>query len=138
MNNCVLQNWVQQLTWKEQSALLTAIRGSDQTYDHNVRSLVRWVRRATLYDADVEGVFLKFGELPDIKALKKSLEYMTVHFVSHLMHALEIIGYKSDKKKEKGIAFAYYSMICEILHCNIETEEQMNLRLKDNRETVIT
>lgn len=138
MNNCVLQNWVQQLTWKEQSALLTAIRGSDQTFDHNIRSLVRWVRRATLYDADVNGVFLKFGELPEQKALKKSLEYMTVHFVSHLMHALEIIGYKAEKMSERQIAFNYYELICEILHCNIETEEQMNERLKDNREEVFT
>lgn len=132
-----MQKWVQKLTWKEQSSILTAIRGSDALYNENVRSLVRWLRRVTLKDADVNGNFVHFGKLPTEKDLKPSLEYMTVHFVSHLMHALEIIGYKSKSDANAQIAFEFYLQICKVLHCNPETLDEMNVRLKDNREKIV-
>lgn len=133
-NNCVIQDWVQELTWKEQSSILTSIRGNDQSFDPRMRSLVRWIRRVTLHDADVNGVFVKHGDLPLIKDLKQILEYQSVHFVSHLMHTLEIIGYKAVDDTTRNTGVLYYSAICDMLHCNMETKEQMNKRLEDNRE----
>lgn len=133
-NNCVLQKWVQELTWKEQSAILTSIRGSDEFYIPQLRSLVRWIRRTTLYDADLNGTFVKHGALPSKGELKPCLEYMRVHFVSHLMHTLEIIGYRCPDDDIAEIAEGYYVNMCDILHCNPETREEMDVRLKDNRE----
>ena len=133
-HDCVLQKWVHNLTWKEQSALLTAIRGSDAVFDPNIRFLVRWIRRITLYDADVGGKFVHNAKIPKPDELKSSLEYLTIHFVSHLMHGLEIIGYGHPDPITKQQAFDSYRIICEILHCGTETFEQMKERLKDNRE----
>lgn len=133
-NNCVLQTWVQNLTWKEQSAIMTAVRGSDEFYNPLLRSLVRWLRRSTLYDADLDGTFVKYGDLPTEKDLKPILEYMRVHFVSHLMHGLQIIAYRCPDDKISDTARYYYFKICEMLHCNPETLDQMDARLKDKRE----
>lgn len=135
-NNCVIQDWVQALTWKEQSSILTSIRGSDHSFDPRLRSLVRWIRRVTLHDADVNGVFVKHGELPKLKELKELLEYQSVHFVSHLMHTLEVIGYKASGELTRNTGLLYYTAICELLHCNVETKDQMDERLKDNREKI--
>lgn len=133
-SDSVIKDWVHKLTWKEQSALFTAIRGSDAQFNPHVRSVVRWLRNCILYDADVNGVFVKFGVLPQPKDLKNGLEYMTVHFVGHLMHGLQIIGYRCPDEEDAKLALGYYIIICHILHCNPETEEQMTQRLKDNRK----
>lgn len=132
----VLQPWLEKLTWKEQSALLTAIRGNDDFYNTNVRTLVRWLRRQTLYDADINGTFIKHGDLPEPTELKKDLEYMRLHFVSHLMHGLQIIGYKHPIIGISKTGYDYYKSICHTLHCEMESEEDMNERLKDNREKI--
>jgi hypothetical protein len=135
-SDCVLQKWVLKLTWKEQSALLTSIRGSDTVYDTNLRYLVRWIRRITLYDADVNGKFVHNAKIPEHDELQHSLEYLSMHFVSHLMHGLQIIGYEHPDEIIKEQAFVCYKKICETLHCNVETREQMSERLKDNRELI--
>lgn len=133
-NNCVIQDWVQELSWKAQSSILTSIRGSDQSFDPRLRSLVRWIRRVTLYDADVNGVFVKHGELPNVTELKSLIEYQSVHFVSHLMHTLEIIGYSATEEQTRNTGIFYYAAMCELLHCNMESKSQMDKRLEDNRE----
>lgn len=135
-NNCVMKKWVQELTWKEQSAILTAIRGSDERYIPELRSLVRWLRKQTLYNADVDGTFLMIIGMASVKDLKPVLEYVTIHFASHLFHAFEIVGYKHPEEVERIRAIEYYKLFCEMLHCNPETKEQMEKRLTDNREEI--
>lgn len=129
-----MQKWTHDLTWKEQSALLTAIRGSDEVFNEDVRALVRWIRRVVLYDADVKGKFVHNGRILPREKVKPTFEYMTVHFVTHIMHALEIIGYKHPGFIISKQAEECYKTICEVLHCNPEDVKQMNARLKDNRE----
>jgi hypothetical protein len=48
----VLQTWVQQLTFMQQSVLITAIRGPDGIDKNHVsKLLIRWLRRCVLYSA---------------------------------------------------------------------------------------
>lgn len=48
----VLQNWVHQLTFMQQSVLMAAVRGPDGIRkDHPVKALVRWYRRCFLISA---------------------------------------------------------------------------------------
>lgn len=48
----VLQEWVQRLTFMQQSVLITAMRGPDGiAKDHVSKLLIRWLRRCVLYSA---------------------------------------------------------------------------------------
>lgn len=51
-NNCVLQDWVCELTFMKQSVLIAAIRGPDGIEkNHASKMLIRWLRRCVLYSA---------------------------------------------------------------------------------------
>lgn len=48
----VLQPWVEQLSWMQQSVLLTSLRGPDGIRkDHTSKLLIRWLRRCVVYSA---------------------------------------------------------------------------------------
>jgi len=50
--SCVLQQWVQNLSFMQQSVLLTAMRGPDGVEKNHVsKLLIRWLRRCVLYSA---------------------------------------------------------------------------------------
>lgn len=52
MSKSVIQAWVQELTFMQQSVLITAIRGPDGLEkDHVAKLLIRWLRRCVLYSA---------------------------------------------------------------------------------------
>lgn len=137
MNNCVMKQWLQELSWKTQSALMTSIRGNDEFEAPNVRNFIRWIRSVCFYDADASGTFVKF-DTSTMKVLKSEIEYMRIHFLSHLMHGLEIIAYKHPNVAERNTAFYLYDRMCDILHCNVESEKDMDNRLVDNREKIDT
>lgn len=133
MTDSVIQSWVQKLTWKEQSSLLTTVRGTDNSFNPNLRSLIRWIRSCILNEADVNGVFLKHGVLPNNDDLFKELEYQSVHFLNHLLLSLAILSYKGKDEKMKNIAYNYYVDICRELHCIPEAHSYLEISMKDNR-----
>ena len=46
MSKCVLQPWVLNLTYMQQSVLITSVRGPDGIRkDHVAKLLLRWLRR---------------------------------------------------------------------------------------------
>ncbi len=132
----VLQPWVEKLSWKTQSALMTAVRGSDTNYNEETRLLCRFFRRCILKDADIDGTFIKHGEMfnPNTVNIKKLFEYLPVHFVGHLMHGLQIIGYLCPYEDRRRFAYRMYYMYCQVMHCEVEKKVAMEFRLIDNRE----
>lgn len=138
MSNSVVKPWMDKLTWKEQSAIFTAIRGSDVHDNRVIRNLIRWIRRQAFYDADINGSFVKVDNsiLSVPGNLKPALEYETVHFASHLFHAVQIIGIKHPNEQIREIALGYYYLFCDMLHLGPEPHISYNRRLKDNREKI--
>ena len=52
MSKCVLQPWVLNLTYMQQSVLITSVRGPDGIRkDHVAKLLLRWLRRCFLVSA---------------------------------------------------------------------------------------
>ena len=137
MPDSVIKPWVNTLTWKAQSALMTAVRGCDSDDAPHTRDAVRWLRRQIFYDADVEGTFVKtvIGSVSP-KVIKRELEYMSIHFVGHLAHGMQIIGYKHPDENVRIFALGWYNDFCQMLHCDPEPEFAMDGRLTDNREKV--
>jgi hypothetical protein len=62
----------------------------------------------------------------------RSLDQYPFHFVMHLMHAAEILGYKHpDQNRRVFWINLYCTIVYEHLHCEVESMEMMDLRLAD-------
>lgn len=136
MNESVIRPWMNGLTWKEQSAIFTAIRGSDNHENESLKNLIRWLRRQVFYDADIDGTFIKANKMVTYKEFKPMLEYETLHFVSHLFHAIQILSERHPDEYVRDMSRMYYEAFCEMLHCAPESYIKFSERLKDNRENI--
>jgi len=56
----------------------------------------------------------------------KSLDHYPAHYIMHVLHATEIVAYKSP---EGADWLWFYERLCKCIHVNPETEEQLDLRL---------
>ena len=127
----VLQAWMAELPWKQQSVIFSSLRGPDLSRPIAVKKLNRWLRSVTQNNADPSTEYMKKIVLPKIEDLKEEVGYCTMHYFTHLLHALEIIGYNHPEEKTKDIAIRYYAAMVDFLHLNPETKEQLNKRLED-------
>jgi len=152
----VLQPWVCELTFMQQSVLITACRGPDTLHKNHIsKQLCRWMRRCFLYSAFEKVVFEdpyqsgggsftgpcvatdKRGKICIDAALDqylKSVDEVPHHFHLHLMHAAEILGYKHPNLDHRKWWNKVYIRIVKDAHLNPETEEQMDKRLGDCHE----
>ena len=127
----VLQDWMGELTWKQQSVVLSSLRGPDNFRFPGIKIVNRWLRGVTQNNADSSTEYMRKLELPPIEQLCEEAEYTSVHYFCHLMHALEIIGYNCPEREIAGIAEDYYLGLVNALHLNPETKEQLDKRLED-------
>lgn len=132
----VVQKWVTQYcTWKEQTVLFCAMRGPDAGGSGFVKLVTRWLRSVVLKNAAPHKTFmgdtnfLRISEIADHDPL--CLDMLPVHFLGHLMHAMQVVGLRHPEWEAKGRAWEAYSDLCNFLHINPETVQQMNMRLKD-------
>lgn len=135
----VFQPWVLELPWKMQSVLMTATRGPDDNRHKHIKMANRWIRDKLFFDADPANPFIiKAGDIEPEKILHElqlELEYTTVHYFGHFIHAFEIVGYMHPDKAVGNSAANVYTMLCnEVLHLPPETSWQMQLRLRDVTE----
>ncbi len=152
----VLQNWVTNLSYMQQSVLIASIRAPDGLpKDHPVKVIMRWYRRCVLiraFDNKVAkdpyelggGSFT--GPFTDSHAAEMKIKYfdevrgvylrhvdeMPHHFQLHMMHAAQIIGYKHYDPIIAEWWKIFYEMIVNDAHLFPETEKDMSIRLGDN------
>ena len=139
----VLQNWVMELPLREQGTLLTAVRGCDLTpkfpLDSLERRLVGSIRFAFLNPADPREVDREPGcffisEPPDpAKEKFSALGHYPLHWLSHVMHAMEIIGYRHPNQSLRYRFHDLYRAMVHSLHLNIEQCSEMISRLSEDR-----
>lgn len=127
----VLQDWMGELPWKQQSVILSSLRGPDTSRPGNVKIINRWLRGITQHNADSTTDYMKKIDFPSLESFQRDLEYCTMHYYCHLMHTLEIIGYNHPEENIKDIALRYYAAMVEFQHLNPETKEELNKRLED-------
>lgn len=149
MKKCVLQDWVHELSFMQQSVLITATRGPDGIRkDHISKVLLRWLRRCYMLSAfdktvlsdpyDPRGgsftgpCIIELNEA--VNTYLRSVDEIPHHFHLHLMHASEILGYKHPNLKIRNFWKGFYLRIVKDAHLNIESEEQMDKRLGDNKK----
>jgi hypothetical protein len=153
----VLQPWVEELTFMQQSVLISSVRGPDNSTKYGpVKMILRWYRRCILISA-MEGEVLtdpvdpRGGSFTGPSYVKNSwswqnnmdglvYDYMKIqdslpfHFQSHMMHAIEILGYKHPDDRIRAWWLSVYVRLVNALHLHPETEEEMDRRLGDSIE----
>jgi hypothetical protein len=149
----VIKGWITRLTFKQQTVLLAAIRGCDGVQREDIsKKIVRRYRSVILEDADgtIDATKERYESMSpndpryvpphfmntyvsdlDIKIFLKSMDHYPMHWLFHFLHAVEILGYKHPQVKEREWWHDLYRKMVEALHLNIETEEEMDERLKD-------
>ena len=131
----VVQEWVNVLTWKEQTVLFCAIRGTDSFGSKDLKLITRWIRSIVLNNAAPNKTFMKETNFRDINIIADEnplvFDMIPVHYFGHLLHALEIIGYEHPSDNIKIKSITAYNNLCTYLHLNPESKIEMMARLKD-------
>lgn len=153
----VTQEWIHELTYMQQTVLLTAVRGPDGVGKyHPSKYMLRWLRRCFLICA-LEGIPLttpydpRGGSFtgPSYDTIDpthdwyapmdkifgtylKSLDELPHHFQLHFMHAAEIIGYKHPDMKIRAWWHDVYFELARDMHLHPESEEELDRRLGDD------
>ena len=133
--NHVVKEWLAECSWKEQTVVLCALRGTDTSGSPELKAMTRWIRRVALHNAAPRKTFMREEPFLRIKEAAETrpliFDMLPVHFLGHLTHAFEVIGYRHPEKAVGEQAITAYYDLCEYLHVNPESGEQMALRLKD-------
>lgn len=142
----VLQDWVMELLLREQGTLLTAVRGCDSEPKSwtktgvafsQGRRLTAFIRYCFMNPADSreidyeEGAF--FRSIPPEIFKPSEFGHLPEHWYAHVMHSLEIIGYRHPVEEIAKICNKLYIKMVHNLHLNPETKEQMINRLSEDR-----
>lgn len=143
--NSVLQDWVINLPLRHQGTLLTAVRGCDNEpkqwtatgfSDSPSRRITAYIRFCFMNPADIREVNISgafFQSEPPCPFRPSEFGHLPQHWYVHIMHALEIIGYKHPDVMIKQKTYQLYTNMVSNLHLNIEYETQMDSRLTEDR-----
>jgi hypothetical protein len=135
----VLHDWVHALTFQQQALLMTGMRGPDENNKYNAaKAITRYLRGAICkpagnWDGDNDNDFMwgnynYFIEHAD--AFWHDHDAYPHHFIMHLIHCAEVIGYKMPGFQSEYWR-EFYIEACHAFHMTPETEEQMDKRLND-------
>jgi hypothetical protein len=133
----VIRDWLQSLAWKEQTVLLTAIRGCDnRPIEDPVKPIIQEYRSIVLHDAvpsENDGFMKKFNDEERDRFLKHIDEY-PLHWFKHFLHAVEIVGYKHPDDDIRDRWNNLYVKLCrDGLKVNTEKSHQLDERLSDGK-----
>lgn len=136
----VLQEWMNDLSWKMQTVIITGIRGCDGLSKKDVsKHISRAIRQVSLRNADATTTYMNHPldeAVASAKLMCDDLDKYPVHFVLHLAHACEIIGYKHPLTDTREKFIGIYRLIVWNMHLQPETELMLDHRLSDRKETV--
>lgn len=138
-HSSVIQDWLMLCSWKMQTVLLASFRGCDGL-DKNDPSkhFTKKMRSSILKNADTssgfhgsEVILTEFEKTMIDKFFSNSLDKYPVHWLMHFLHASEIIFYKCHIHNLKEYWGYFYKSGVKALHLNVETIEEMEMRLSD-------
>lgn len=145
--NSVLQDWVMDLPLREQGTLLTAVRGCDlapkewdetgsyvrETPERRLTAFIRFafMKPADPREVDIPGAFFQSSPPKTLKV--SALGHYPLHWYSHVMHALEVIGYRHPIDPVRQAALGCYLQLVKNLHLRHECYEDFYTRLSEDR-----
>lgn len=139
----VVKPLVSTVSWKAQTVLFSAIRGCDAVGKNDIsKKIIRKLRRAILFNAGPESSEFMTSNITEkeLYEFSKNIDAYPVHFLLHLIHASEIIGYCNNGDNENDIVdkeffMNFYLMMVKAFHMEPESYQTMKFRLRDGVET---
>lgn len=155
-NRSVVQPWVSMIPFMQQALLFTAMRGPDGLPKYTAgKDVVRFLRGAVLLPASPSGSdpeydpssFMVHGykcyptRTDDYDPAEHHFwdrctgEFLADndayphHFIMHLVHAAEVIGYKHPDPRINYWWLTFYCNMCANFHMDAEIEAEMDLRM---------
>lgn len=132
-NSSVLQDWLVVIPIRMQSTLILGLRGPDTHTCPNIKKITRWLRGLAFKPGNPANVKEFMGTAPDRIVEKsevaKELEFCSQHYYSHLMHALEVVGYNHPNADVAARAFALFQDMCRLFHLPAESYYAFKERL---------
>jgi hypothetical protein len=130
----VLQPWVERLGLRHQGVLMACVRGCDSVPKEDpTKALARCFRATILRSFDPKPTsFIEHVSEKELchrmRAVLTNRDHYPIHFIMHLMHGSEIVGYKWP---DPAAVFwrVFYIKLTQCFHLNIETEDQLDARL---------
>lgn len=153
----VLQSWVTELSFMQQSVLIASVRGPDGIRkDHVAKLLLRWLRRCIMISAferrvltsplepcggsftgpslplPASGYYDWNNEMDKlVKNYLSTVDELPHHFQLHFMHAAEILGYHHNITLIREWWYDTYLSLVNDMHLTPETKADMDKRLGD-------
>ena len=136
----ILRNWAMLLPIRHQGVLIAAVRGCDNCpRENSAKPIVRALRYAFLVPADereldypsafMQKTFTKV----EAKGFLSYWDHYPIHFILHLMHAVQVVGYKHPDLEVRHEFISLYRAMVEKLHVVPESDFQMDQRLTEDR-----
>jgi hypothetical protein len=144
----VQPTWCRELSVQQQSVLFLAGRGPDGVGKAHPCKAIQVAYRGCVFVAAMYGRCLEWGERADsfmsldvfadserwqkaVDEFFKHHDALPHHYLMHLMHGAQILGYKHPDSRFREHWNDFYIVMCENMHVNVETEVQMDERLND-------
>ena len=139
----VVQSWVSNdnISLKQQTVILSSLRGCDGQSKHDIsKNFIRKIRNTVLINAgaDDSSFITDCMTLEDVREFAEDCDKYPIHFVMHLCHCCEIIGFKHPTPDIKYWFYNAYLTIVDALHLKPENEYQCDERLRDGVNTPFT
>lgn len=151
----ILQDWVLELGLRHQGVLLTAVRGCDTAPKDDPSKLFCRMLRGTFLNAHcgdsrraqsfIESPFTyklgllspnPFSDLMEqFQAFRKNLDHYPHHYVMHVIHAIEIIGYYHSQQSVADIFRRFYFALVNGLHLTPESKHDLDRRLNADEDS---
>lgn len=133
----VVQEWLSECSWKQQSILFSGLRGPDDSALPHVKAVNRWMRTVSQFNADPSKQYMRADAMPDPYKLCEELEGLSVHYVHHLADALAVIAYNHPDNVIASQAASYHFRIAEeLFHFVPELPSVFVLRHRDKPDGV--
>lgn len=138
----ILQEWVTELGLRHQGVLLSAVRGCDTVQrDDPVKLIARALRGEILVphcgDIKKSASFMHRYEDDELLrlmgAFSKSFDHYPLHYIMHLIFAVEIVGYYHPDRS--GYWRGFYTLMCSKLHMTTETKAELDHRLNADEDS---
>jgi hypothetical protein len=140
LSESALHDWVHELTFQQQALLMTGMRGPDGSDKHNAaKVIVRFLRGAICkpagnWSGNNDNDFM-WGDysafLYCAKAFWDDHDEYPHHFLMHLVHCAQVIGYKHPDTTIRRKWLSFYLDACKAFHMQFESPKQMDERLND-------
>ena len=148
LERSVQPEWCRSLPLQQQGVLLLAGRGPDGIEKHHPCKTIHIAYRACVFIAGRYGRSLEWGESADsfmsldvfgddfrwkqaVTDFFQAWDVLPAHYVKHLMHGTQILGYKHPDARFRGRWLLFYLRCVEEFHLEPESEASMDRRLGD-------